>query len=167
MEFENFNDHEALRIAINMEKEGKVFYTALAENAKDSGVKEIFAKLAQDEEDHMDTFQRIYDSLPSPQEQIYAGEDYTADEYLKHLVDTGVFTRKDSAKVLALQIKSDVDALKIGIQAEKDAILYYREVIQHTKNDDGRKAFEQLLNEEKTHLHLLAKQMTLLKESAL
>ncbi|MCF6147361.1 MAG: ferritin family protein [Candidatus Kuenenia sp.] len=166
MNFENFNDQEALRIAINMEKEGLVFYSTMAENTKDARAKEIFAKLAEEEKEHMDTFQRIYDSLPSSQDQMVSCEDYTAEEYLKHLVDTGVFTQKNKAKELALQIKNDVDALKIGIQAEKEAILYYREALQHTKNNDGRKAFEQLIHEEKKHLNLLAKQIALLKESA-
>ena len=47
------------------------------------------------------------------------------DLYLKDLVDTGIFTQRSEAKRLAAEIKTDVDALKIGIQAEKDSILYY------------------------------------------
>ncbi|MBM4053905.1 MAG: DUF2202 domain-containing protein [Planctomycetes bacterium] len=165
MNFENFNDQEALKIAINMEKEGLAFYSTMRDNTKDAKAKEIFAKLAEEEQEHMDTFRRIYDSLSSSQEQTSGCEDYTAEEYLKHLIDTGVFTRKDKAKKLALQTKSDIDALKIGIQAEKEAILYYQEALLHTKNKEGKKAFKQLIHEEKQHLGILAKQITLLKGS--
>jgi len=62
-----------------------------------------------------------------------------------------------------MEIKTDIDALKIGIQAEKDSILYYSEAAKNTKNTFGKMTFEQLANEEKKHLKLLAEQLKLLK----
>ena len=53
----------------------------------------------------------------------------------------------------------------MGIQAEKDSILYYTEAAKNTKYPAGKMAFEQLANEEKKHLKLLAEQLKALKHT--
>ena len=164
MKYENFNDAEALKIAVNIEEEGFEFYSTLVKNARDSKVKEVFSKLASDEKEHLARFQKAYLELTSPISPVQGCEDYTVDLYLKYLIDTGVFTKKGEAKKLAMEIKTDIDALKIGIQAEKDSILYYSEAAKNTKNTFGKMTFEQLANEEKKHLKLLAEQLKLLKK---
>ena len=135
MKFENFNDAEALKIAINIEEEGLEFYSTMMKNTKDMKVKEVFSKLASDEKEHLARFQKAYNEITSPTSTVQGCEDYTIDLYLKHLVETGIFTQKGEARRLAKEIKTDIDALKIGIQAEKDSILYYSEVAKNTKHD--------------------------------
>lgn len=159
MKYENFNDAEALKIAINIEEEGLEFYSILVKNTKDIKVKEVFSKLASDEKEHLARFQKAYLEITSPTNTVPGFEDYTVDLYIKYLVDTGIFTQKGEARRLAAEIKTDIDALKIGIQAEKDSILYYTEAAKNTKFDAGKRAFEQLAIEEKKHLKLLAEQM--------
>lgn len=165
MKHENFNDAEALKIAINIEKEGLEFYSILMKNAKDEKVKEIFSKLASAEKKHLTLFQKAYSEITSPASTVQGCEDYTVDLYLKYLVDTGIFTKKGEARRLAAEITTDVEALNIGIQAEKDSILYYSEAAKNTKHEGGKKAFEQLTNEEKKHLQWLASQLKALKPS--
>ena len=155
MKYENFNDAEALKIAINIEEEGLEFYSILMKGAKDDKAKDVFSKLASAEKKHLALFQKAYLDITSPANPVQGCEDYTVDLYLKDLVDTGIFTKKGEARRLASEIKTDMDALKIGIQAEKDSILYYTEAAKNTKYEAGRKAFEQLANEEKKHLKIL------------
>ena len=164
MKHENFNDAEALKIAINIEEEGLAFYSILMKNAKDEKVKEIFSKLALAEKKHLALFQKAYAEITSPASTVQGCEDYTVDLYLKYLADTGIFTKKGEARRLASEITTDVEALNIGIQAEKDSILYYTEAAKNTKYPAGKTAFEQLANEEKKHLKLLAKQLKALKK---
>jgi|SRR3972149_235661 len=164
MKNENFNDAEALKIAINIEEEGLEFYSILMKNAKDEKVKEIFSQLASAEKKHLALFQKAYAEITSPASTMQGCEDYTVDLYLKYLVDTGIFTQKGEAKRIALEIKTDIDALRIGIQAEKDSILYYTEAAKNTKYPAGKMALEQLANEEKKHLKLLAEQLKALKK---
>ena len=95
MKHENFNDAEALKIAINIEKEGLEFYSILMKNAKDEKVKEIFSKLASAEKKHLTLFQKAYSEITSPASTVQGCEDYTVDLYLKYLVDTGIFTKKE------------------------------------------------------------------------
>lgn len=165
MKYENFNDAEALKIAINIEEEGLEFYSILMQNTRDTRAREIFSKLASDEKEHLARFQKAYLEITSLTSTVPGFEDYTVDLYLKYLVDTGVFTQKGEARRLAAEIKTDIDALKIGIQAEKDSILYYTEAAKNTKYEAGRKTFEQLVSEEKKHLKLLAEHMKELKKS--
>jgi len=165
MKHENFNDAEALKIAINIEEEGLAFYSILMKNAKDEQVKEIFSKLASAEKKHLTLFQKAYSEITSPASTIQGCEDYTVDLYLKYLVDTGIFTKKGEARRIAAEITTDVEALNIGIQAEKDSILYYSEAAKNTKHEGGKKAFEQLTNEEKKHLQWLASQLKALKHT--
>jgi|SRR3989338_1199937 len=166
MKHENFNDAEALKIAINIEEEGLEFYSILMKNAQDEKVKEIFSQLVSAEKKHLTLFQKAYAEITSPASTVQGCEDYTVDLYLKYLVDTGVFTRKGEARKLASEIKTDIDALKIGIQAEKDSILYYAEAAKNTRYNTGKKVFEQLVNEEKKHLKLLAKQLKAMKKTS-
>ena len=164
MKHENFNDAEALKIAINIEEEGLEFYSILMKNAKDEKVKEIFSQLVSAEKKHLTLFQKAYAEITSPASTVQGCEDYTVDLYLKYLADTGIFTKKGEARRLAAEITTDVEALKIGIQAEKDSILYYSEAAKNTRHEGGKKAFEQLTNEEKKHLQWLASQLKALKK---
>lgn len=166
MKYENFNDTEALKIAINIEEEGLEFYSTLMKSAKDDKAKDIFSKLASAEKKHLALFQKAYLDITSPANPVQGCEDYTVDLYLKDLVDTGIFTKKGEAGRLAAEIKTDIDALEMGIQAEKDSILYYTEAAKNTKYEAGRKAFEQLANEEKKHLRILAEQLKAVKHTA-
>ncbi|BBO15794.1 conserved hypothetical protein [Candidatus Brocadia pituitae] len=164
MKYENFNDAEALKIAMNIEEEGLEFYSLLMKSAKDDKARDIFSKLASAEKKHLALFQEMYSKITSPSNPVQGCEDYTVDLYLKDLVETGIFTKKGEAKRLATEIKTDVDALKIGIQAEKDSILYYTEAAKNTRLEGGKKAFEQLTDEEKKHLKLLAEHLKSLKK---
>ena len=164
MKYENFNDAEVLTIAVNMEEEGLAFYSSLAKSVKNAQVKAIFSILADEEKDHLNNFQKVYNEITASRDSEQGCEDYTVDEYIRHLVETGVFTQKDEVKRLTAEIKTDLDALRIGIQAEKDAILFYTEASKNTKNKEGQKAFKFLASEEKKHLKLLADLLRVLKK---
>ena len=167
MEYENFNDAEALKIAMNVEEEGLEFYTTLTKNTKDCTIREVFSKLASDEKEHLSRFQKAYLEITSPTNTMEGCEDYTVDLYLKYLVFTGIFAKKGDARRIANEVKTDIDGLKIGIQAEKDSILYYTEAAKNTRFNTGKQTFEQLAIEEKKHLKLLAEQLKALKKNAL
>ena len=159
MKHENFNDAEALKIAMNIEEEGLEFYSILMKGARDDKARDIFSKLASAEKKHFALFQEMYSKITSPSNPVQGCEDYTVDLYLKDLIETGVFTKKGEARRLATEIKTDIDALKIGIQAEKDSILYYTEAVKNTRHEGGKKAFEQLTDEEKKHLRILTEHL--------
>jgi rubrerythrin len=76
--------------------------------------------------------------------------------YLKSLVDSSVFTSVDQARQQAARTDSPAKALDIGIQAEKDSILFYTEM-QNLVKPAERQLIEKIIGEERGHLNQLLK----------
>jgi rubrerythrin len=75
--------------------------------------------------------------------------------YLKSLVDSVVFSDVTEAKQKADKISDEIEALDIGIQAEKDSILFYTE-LQNLVRERDSKVVLHVLDEEKNHLRQLS-----------
>lgn len=147
------NDDEALRIACNMEKEGYRFYSAAARRAKDSKSKLMFNQLAEAEKKHLSLFEGLRSNLHARKGQIPWGEeDELVNAYLRNLVDTDVFTSPKKKSAAKKKDITEAEVCKIGIQTEKDSILFYSEAARQCKNRRGRKMFKALADEEKQHL---------------
>ena len=73
---------------------------------------------------------------------------------LNTIVSAGVFQDLAGGEVL-----SAIDALAIGIQAEKDSILLYHEIYKQVKSQVAKSMLSILLEEEKMHLVSLREQM--------
>lgn len=149
------NELEILKIAIGIEEAGYKFYKQAVEHFKDEDLKIIFEHLALEELDHINTFERIYKKLSERQEDKEYLYDEEVSTYLKALSETAVFNRVG----LTLNMMDDVhgakQALMIGIQAEKDSILFYEAVVANTKEEMTSKVLKRLIKEEIKHLHEL------------
>jgi rubrerythrin len=148
-----FSGSELLEIAMGIERNGMAFYQALADKTGNRDVKDTYNYLAGEEKKHLDTFKGMSDSLG----QVKPPETYT-DEYmlyLKSLVDSVVFSNVTEAKQKADKISDEIEALDIGIQAEKDSILFYTE-LQNLVRERDSKVVLHVLDEEKNHLRQLS-----------
>ena len=58
-----FSGSEIAEMGIQIEKNGKDFYNTLGTQSKDQKAKKVFEYLAQEEEKHIATFQRILDAV--------------------------------------------------------------------------------------------------------
>jgi len=147
-----FSGSELLEIAIGIERNGMAFYQALADKTGKSDVKDIYTYLAGEEKKHLDTFQGMSDSLG----QIKPPETYTEEYmlYLKSLVDSVVFSNVTEAQQKAGKVSNEIEAVDIGIQAEKDSILFYIE-LQNLVRERDSKVVLKILDEEKNHLRQL------------
>ena len=148
-----FSGSELLEIAVGIERNGMAFYQALADKTGKRDVKDIYNYLAGEEKKHLDIFQGMSDSLG----QAKLTETYT-DEYmlyLKSLVDSVVFSSVTEAQQKAGKVFNESEALDIGIQAEKDSILFYTE-LQSLVRERDRKVVLNTLDEEKKHLRQLS-----------
>jgi len=148
-----FSGSELLEIAMGIERNGMAFYQALADKTGKRDVKDTYNYLAGEEKKHLDTFQGMSDSLG----QVKPTETYT-DEYmlyLKSLVDNTVFSNVTEAQQKADKVVNETEALDIGIQAEKDSILFYSE-LQSLVRERDREVVLNTLDEEKKHLRQLS-----------
>jgi len=150
-----FNDYEAFRIGMNIEKDGIEFYTEFANNTKSPETKNIMLKLAEDEKEHLDLLEQLSREVESRYEGQAISGDELIDKYLKSIVETGVFYDPKNLPAGSIKNLTDKEVLSIGIQTEKDSILFYEEAARLSTNPSGKKAFERLVAEEKNHLVIL------------
>lgn len=151
---EGFNELELLRMAKGVEEEGYRFYMKAAERFQEENIKQMFQYLALEEAEHIRVFEQLHDRVA---ERLGNSEEYVMEEevmqYLKAISDTAVFNTKSITYYKVEQVNTVKDALMIGIQAEKDSILFYETFLANTKTDMTRKVLERLIKEEIKHLH--------------
>jgi rubrerythrin len=157
-----FSANEVLDVAMGIEKNGAAFYEAMSQKTQDKDTRAIYDYLVSEEKKHLTTFQNMKNSSGNynPPES-YPGE-YM--EYLKSLIDNAVFTDETRAKEKAAETTDELEALDIGIQAEKDSILFYSE-IQNIVTKRDREVIYNIVHEEKTHLRQLSELKEIVKKS--
>jgi rubrerythrin len=147
-----FSDVEAAKIACNIERNGLAFYTAVAAKAEDANVRRVFEQLAADEKAHVAVFEELQQKLlDEPRKDGYLDSD-ELDAYMARLVETHVFADDSIVARLAEQVSSDIEALGVGMRAERDTMLFYHELLGFTDSAAARKAIERIIEEERQHL---------------
>ena len=140
---------EAIKTAIQMEKDGYEFYQkAAAQTSSEMGA-QIFASIAKDELVHLETFKKMF-------------EDRVGKEELEELVrSSNKYTQlpifpKDVKSVEGVNADTDeLDALNVAMSAEKDAIDHYGKILDQTTDDEVRKILEQIIDQERNHYRIL------------
>lgn len=133
------------KMAIGMEDRGRKFYTAAAEAAENTAIKDVFLRLAEEEKEHKATFEKLFARATA--EKMFDQETVT---YVKALLSSNVFP-EEHEKTLA-NVSNSKEALAMGIQAEKDAILFYHELLDHAVDEETKDILNRLLKAEKIHL---------------
>ncbi|MGA2159949.1 MAG: ferritin family protein [Dehalococcoidia bacterium] len=148
---EFFRSGELYRISMQMERTGLAFYTAIAAQTRDISTRAVYEYLASAEKRHLKTFRKLWNKTgKSAPPESYRGE-YR--KYIKALIKDAVFSSTAAAKSRAAKSGSST-ALKTGIQAEKDSILFYTELL-NLLPDVEKEAVKKILGEEKRHLRRL------------
>lgn len=155
-----FNANEIFQIAIEIEGNGKRFYEKAMEIIDDPDAKELLAFLAQEEAGHLKRFTQLKAQLPKEAtEGTLWDPDHEMNRYLQMMADMHVFRSDfDVEEKLSQVIKSE-DVLKIGIQFEKDSIIFFLTMQDATEGEKGREFIGQLVNEEKKHLSKLSMEL--------
>lgn len=155
-----FSASDLVEAAVQLEKNGHRFYTMAADGLASRRAKDLLHRLAHDEVEHLKLFERLLTSVGQADiRESYPGE-YGV--YLRAHVDSQVFTQARMTQLLAQKTMSERDALQFGIDSEKDAILYYSEMIRFVPSRD-RATVEGIIDEERRHLSQL---VGLMKDAA-
>ncbi len=144
-----FRGEEMIKTAIEIEKNGIVFYEVAAKGARQPKLKEACLQFAEQEREHQALFEKMLASLGK--EEAVDDEDASEEErYIKSLADHTVFTGQDTlAKVLRQTV--GIDVVSLAIDMEKDSILFYSEVRSLVKAAE-RHAIDQIIDEERAHV---------------
>lgn len=152
----SFTGSELVEFAVQLEKNGLNFYATAADTVVNPKTKDLLHVLANDEIQHMHLFQDLLTHVGlADLRESYPGEWVT---YLQAHVESQVFTAARMKQLLAQKTLSERDALQFGIDSEKDAILYYTEMMRFVQSAD-QKTVQGVIDEEKRHLTRLVGMM--------
>ncbi|MGA1790307.1 MAG: ferritin-like domain-containing protein [bacterium] len=148
-----FSASEITQMGVQIEKNGRDFYTVLAKSSKKDEVKDVFQFLAKEEERHIKLFSEILSGFEKYEPSDAYPDEYFA--YLKSLSDTYIFTKENTGREIAQSVEDDIEAIDLGIGFEKDSILFYMEM-KNMVWKEGKKIVDQLIEEERSHLRKLS-----------
>ncbi len=128
--------HEILQFAIEKEMGAYNLYTMCREVAKYSGAKELFAELAEEEEEHRKLLERVSAEKTYP-EKLDPVLDLRISDYL---ID--VQCQPDS---------SYADILRLVMKNEEHSVKLYKDLKESCVEQDLKRLFQFLANEEAKH----------------
>ena len=149
----SFSGSELVNIAIGIERRGIAFYDVMAKSAESGKVREVFQCLVGMEHQHINIFQDMLvetDEYQLP--EAYTGEHAA---YLEALVDSVVFSDDLITSEMVTRLDSDIEALELAINLEKDSILFYYQM-RDIVSPKEQPALDKIIAEEKSHLRDLS-----------
>lgn len=149
---EYFSGFEVIRAAMEVEKNGHRFYSAMVEKAQTELTKEIFTWLAQDEVQHLLTLENLAEKY---QEGAFWEDEEQFLPYLNRFKTEEIFPDPARLDGVLTGAESDLVALDLAIEAEEKFAAYFDLAARSAKAADGKEAFSWLASEEERHASLL------------
>ena len=145
-EFENIKD--AIKTAIQMEKEGYSFYKkAAAQTTSDMG-KTIFESIADDELLHLEVFKKMFNDIVGKDEWnelVNSSKKYSNINVFPKDLKEAVGTNPDV---------NEIDALRLAMDSEKEAIDFYSKIRENLTDDQVREIIDEIIEQEKNHYRI-------------
>ncbi len=141
---------EILKMAIEIEKNGKAFYDEVVQAVKDEKAKSVFQFLSDEEVKHEKTFRAMLMEI----ESIAADTPFDNSEvtrYFQSLIGQKVFPSRHEGKYLKDELGDPSVAARIALGLEKDSILFYHEMVPVTQEKDHA-VIERIIEEERDHI---------------
>jgi len=145
---------EAIKKAIQMEKDGRAFYQKAAAQTSSEMGRTIFESLANDELIHLDAFQKIF-------EKRVGKEEWTA------LVNSG--RKYANLSIFPKDLKelegghpetNELDALNLAMEAEREAVDFYSGILEAAKDQEVIDIINEIIQQEKNHYLILNEEFT-------
>lgn len=143
----------ALNMAIRVEQNGYRFYQRAAEETDDSGGKELFSRLAEDEIAHESILRTRLEALKDDGEwRAVADAEWPAESaftggepiFSRQLIEEGV-----------RDYTSELSALRMAYLIEKNAVEFYTKAARETDDPVGKALYEDLADWERDHQRIL------------
>lgn len=149
----DFTGQEMIKLAVEIEIAGKLFYEKASQKVDDSEIKDLLVYLGGEETKHISDFRKLGESLPN---DMLINESYVGEygDYLKSIIDSHVFNQSN-VDALVSGIMAPREALAIALRFEKDSIVIFQE-FRNVVNDSGKGIVDELINQEKGHIRKLA-----------
>lgn len=147
MSIDNIKD--AIKTAIQMEKDGYSFYKKAAAQTNSEMGKTIFESLANDEQMHLDIFEKMFEETVGSSE--WKDLLISSKKYAKISVFPKDLTEIEGDNPNT----SELDAIRIAMDSEKEAIDYYIKIKEKMTDSEVIKVINEIIEQEKNHYSLL------------
>lgn len=153
-EGKSFNVDEAKKIAIALERQGFRFYDGMKDRVKGPGIRTVFEQMSSEERKHISDIEAL---LTDPHSEWYLDPaiEEMVQRYFEDYMEGGVFPSGPDAESTALALEDEVHAVRMALNFEKDAVVFYTEMARMTSDPKTRKAFRELVEFEKGHVKTL------------
>ena len=146
---------EVLQMAVEIEKKGKAFYDGVVQTIGNEKAKSIFQYLADEEVQHEKTFKKMLNQVEAnPQESPY--DDMEMILYFRSLIDRKIFPSEDEGQMMKKDLADPGAAIRIALSLEKDAVLFFHEMLQITHEKD-HSIVQNIIEEEREHIRRILK----------
>lgn len=145
---EDYSGFEVIRAAMEIEKNGHRFYSAMVQKAQSDLTKEVFSWLAQDEVQHLRTLEGM---VPKFKEGAFWEDEDQFLPYLRRFSEERIFPAPERLEAVLGTEHSDLLALDLAIEAEENFAEFFRLAARQARSSDGQQAFSWLAGEEERH----------------
>ncbi len=153
------NDIEALRTAVEMEKESLSRYLQFARKTKDVSGKNMFIRLSTDEFSHMEMLNRVLENLMEQKGWIKVEIDKSEVEKVVPKL------RESDVKIRTTEGLDELSALETALELEERGIKYYGEQGQRAESDEAKSMYRRLEEMEKAHFDLILAERDYIKNT--
>lgn len=141
-----FDGAQILSTFVKMEENVSQYYSNLAEQAEDKKSKQLFERLALEEDKHQHMYRRLLEVHGENMVREFSDEEI---EYTKSLIEENIGEKQLDDKSMILR-----DALEVAEKMEKDGILFVYQMMEMYP-DIAQKEMKIILKEEKKHLRMV------------
>src|SRR4030042_6666343 len=147
---QSYSGSEILQMAVEIEEKGKAFHEGVFAGVKDKKTRSVFRYLADEEVKHKALFQKM---LRSADSESFSGP-YDPTEmmlYFRSLVEQKIFPDAADPRSAAGALDDPRVAVRIALSLEKDALLFFHEMLSVTAARD-RDLVDRIIAEERDHI---------------
>ncbi len=153
---------DGLKVAIQMEIDGKEYYHRLSQTSTSQAGRELFRSLAAEEDSHRQSFERIYDAIRGRAGWLRV--DFEPDQGVRLRT---IFARVTEEMGPDIEVPAtELDAIQTAMDMENKSYDLYKSRSQNASYDGERGFYEALAAEERTHHSVLLDYYEYLKDPA-
>ena len=141
----------AIKGAIKLEIDGRKFFNHAAEITTVEAGKKMFQWLAAEEVKHLETFSKLFS-------QILKDDDWKKYVDADRIRGEAPLIKKLQENMKREGSKGEVEAIRIGMELERNAIKFFQEAAATADDPKAAKIFTEISEEEKFHYDMLEAQ---------
>ncbi|HPC15819.1 MAG TPA: ferritin family protein [Candidatus Hydrogenedentes bacterium] len=162
-----FDAKDIFEIAIEIERNGAVFYRNAAAVMSDEVTKRELLELAAMEDQHEHTFAalmaRVVGNAPDAE---WFNADSDAAQYLQHFASGQIFDMRAAVPPALAPNVSMRDVLAFAIQRERESVVFYTGLKDAVPDAADKLRIETIIREEMGHITLLGRKLAVFAQKA-